>query len=278
MEMDKGMEIFNEMNTLKLYFKEIGSIPLIKPEEETKLARQIKKGDKKALNKLVEANLRFVVQIAKGYLGRGLPFPDLINEGNIGLIKAAERFDPERGVKFISYAVWWVRQTIRQSLMDQSRMIRLPANKERYLVKVEKAFFKLSKELERPPTANEIAKEINGSAEEVKNILEISGGCLSLNATLNEDGYSLEDMVPGTDYQRLSRKILMERLRANIEQIIDVLSSQEEKVIRFRFGLGRGEPMTLGEVGKRLGITRERVRQIEKKAVEQLCKEVNQEG
>ena len=278
MEADKLKEIYYEKNTLKLYFKEINSFPLIKREEEIKLARRIKKGDKKALNKLVEANLRFVVLIAKSYWGRGLPLPDLINEGNIGLIKAAKRFNPDKGVKFISYAIWWIKQTIRQSLMDQPRMIRLPTNKERYLAKVEKTFFKLFQESERTPTADEIAEEINGSAEEVEIVLEMSRECLSLDTPLNEYGDSLGDTVSGEDYQRLSRKVLIERLRSHVEQIISVLPSQEEKVIRFRYGLRGGEPMALKEVGKRLGLTKERVRQIEEKAIEQLRNEVDQEG
>ena len=277
MKVDKE-EISKGKNTLKLYFKEISSIPLLKREEEIKLVRRIKKGDKKALNKLVEANLRFVVLIAKTYRGRGLPLSDLINEGNIGLIKAAKRFNPDKGVKFISYAVWWIRETMSQSLREQVRTIRLPANKERYLAKVERAFFKLFQESERSPTADEIAEEVNSSAEEVENILEISGGCLSLNTTFSENGYSLGDMVSGTDYQSLSRKVLIENQRANIEQLISVLPSREEKVIRFRYGLEGSEPMTLEEIGNRLGLTRERVRQIEEKAIEHLRKEVNQEG
>jgi len=276
MELEKEMDVSGNKSALKLYLKEISSIPLLKPEEEIKLARRIKKGDKKALNKLVESNLRFVVQVAKGYQGKGLPLSDLINEGNMGLIKAAKRFNPDKGVKFISYAIWWIRQTMRQSLREQARMIRLPANKERYLTKVEKAFFNLSQELERQPTVDEIAGEIKGSAEDVENILEMSGECLSLDATLNEDDVSLRDMVPGTDYQKLSRKMLMENLRANIERMMGVLSSQEEKVIRFRYGLEGGEPMTLEEIGKRLGVTRERVRQIEGKAIKQLRQEISE--
>ena len=274
MEVKKEMKIFENKGALKLYLKEISSIPLLKREEEKKLARRMKRGDKKALNKMVESNLRFVVQVAKSYQGKGLPLLDLINEGNMGLIKAAKRFNPEMGVKFISYAIWWIRQTIRQSLREQARTIRLPANKERYLTKVEKAFFKLSQELERLPTADEIAQEVSGSTKDVEKILEMSGDCLSLDTALNDDDGSLGDMVPGTDFQRLSRKMVIESLRANIEQIVDVLSSQEEKVIKFRYGLEGGDPMTLEEIGKRLGVTRERVRQIEGKAIKQLREEI----
>ena len=274
MKVDKE-EIPKEKNTLKLYLKDIRSIPLLKPEEEKRLARRIKKGDKKALNKLGEANLRFVVLIAKSYRGRGLPLPDLINEGNIGLIKAAKRFNPDKGVKFISYAVWWIRQTIKQSLMEQVRTIRLPANKERYLAKVEKAFFKLFQESERLPTTDEIAEEFNGSAEEVESVLEMSKECLSLDTPVGEYGDSLGDIVSGEDYQRLFRKLLIESLRSNVEQIISVLPSQEEKVIRFRYGLRGGEPQSLEEIGRKLGVSRERVRQIEEKAIEKLRQEVN---
>ena len=278
MEMDKGMEISKGKNTLKLYLKDIRFIPLLKREEEIKLARRIKKGDKKALNKMVESNLRFVVHLAKSYQGRGLLLLDLINEGNMGLIKAAKRFNPDKGVKFISYAVWWIRQAMNQSLVEQVRTIRLPVNKERYLTKVEKAFFQLAQKLERSPTADEIAEEINGSAEEVESILKMSRECLSLDTPLCEYGDSFVDLVPESDNQKLSRKVLIEELRSNIEQIISVLPSREEKVIRFRFGLEGSEPMTLEEIGKKLGLTRERVRQIEEKAIEKLRKDINHKG
>ena len=272
------MEVFQRKDLLKLYFKDVRSIPLLRPEEEIKLGRGIKNGDKKALNKLVEGNLRFVVKVAKGYQGNGLPLSDLINEGNIGLIKAAKRFNPERGVKFISYAIWWVRQAIIQSLREQTRIIRLPVHQERCLAKVEKAFFKLTQELKRSPTPDEIAQEISGSAKEVETILEMSEEHLSLDMPINDDVAVLGDMVPGRDYQKLSMKMEMESLRTSLEQIIGVLPSREKEVIKFRYGLKGGEPMTLKEIGKKMGVSKERVRQIEVKAIEKLRKEVNQEG
>ena len=278
MVVDKEKGVYMGKNTLKLYIKEISSIPLLKREEEIELGQRIKKGDKKAINKLVEGNLRFVVQIAKGYQGRGLPLPDLINEGNIGLIKAAERFNPDKGAKFISYAIWWIRQSIRRSFNEQARTIRLPVYKERYLTKVEKAFFQLAQKLERSPTADEIAKEMGGSAEEVEIVLGISEECLSFDLAFSEYGDSLADLIPGEDYQGFSRKVLIERLRSNIEQMMCVLSPQEKEVIRFHFGLEGGEAMTLEEIGERLGVTRERVRQVEVKALEQLRQEADHIG
>lgn len=265
---------YGDKNALKAYLREIGKIQLLTAEEENSLARSVREGDQKALNRLVEANLRFVVQIAKEYQGRGLPLSDLIDEGNMGLIKAAKRFDPDRGVKFISYAIWWIRQSIRQAIREQSRLVRLPAHKERELSRIEKKYVEMTQSLGRPPTVNEVAYETERPSEEISQILRVAGRHISLSLPINEDNSSLNDVIQDPRYLDMSRRMMLESMRRSIEEGLKALSSQEEKVIRFRYGLEDGEPLTLEEVGRRLGITRERVRQIEWKAIRQLKHEV----
>ena len=269
----KSNDSYQGRNSLKTYLQEIGKIQLLTPDEEICLARSVQEGDHDALNRLVEANLRFVVQISKGYQGRGLPLPDLIDEGNLGLIKAAERFDPDRGVKFISYAIWWIRQSIGQAIREQSRLVRLPAHKERELSKIEKKYVEMSQSLGRPPTVNEVAWETEKPSEEVNQILRMGGKHISLNLPINEDNGSLDDMIEDTELVEVSHQIMLDSVRKTIEEGLKLLSSQEEKVIKLRYGLEDGEPLTLEEVGRRLGITRERVRQIEWKAIRQLKRE-----
>lgn len=264
-------------NSLKTYLQEIGKIQLISVEEEIRLARLVHEGDREALNGLVEANLRFVVQVAKEYQGRGLPLSDLIDEGNMGLIKAAKRFDPDRGVKFISYAIWWIRQSIGQAIREQSRLVRLPAHKERELSKIEKKYVEMSQSLGRPPTVNEVAWETEKPSEEVSQILRMAGKPISLNVPLNEDNSSLDDLIQDPDHEEASRKVMLDNARRSIEQGLKTLSEQEQRVIKMRYGWEDGEPLTLEEVGRRLGITRERVRQIEWKAIRQLKREVGDE-
>ena len=264
-------------NSLKTYLQEIGKIQLISVEEEIRLARLVHEGDREALNGLVEANLGFVVQVAKEYQGRGLPLSDLIDEGNMGLIKAAKRFDPDRGVKFISYAIWWIRQSIGQAIREQSRLVRLPAHKERELSKIEKKYVEMSQSLGRPPTVNEVAWETEKPSEEVSQILRMAGKPISLNVPLNEDNSSLDDLIQDPDHEEASRKVMLDNARRSIEQGLKTLSEQEQRVIKMRYGWEDGEPLTLEEVGRRLGITRERVRQIEWKAIRQLKREVGDE-
>jgi RNA polymerase primary sigma factor len=267
----KGMNITEDSKALTLYLKEISKIPMLSPEEEIDLASKVRRGDKKSLDRLVEANLRFVVKIAKEYLGMGLPLPDLINEGNIGLMEAAKRFKPEKGFKFISYAVYWIRHFIRQALEKQARLIRLPANKERKLAKIEKALGELFKTLDRFPTADELAKHVDIPKSEIEEILKVSGEHMSLDAPIgNFDERPLSNLIPDQPYHDLEQEIRVIDLRESIERTLKTLSSQEEGVIRYRFGLGADDPLTLEEIGRRMGLTRERIRQIQEKAISQL--------
>lgn len=265
------MSISEDSKALTLYLKEISKIPMLNPKEEIKLATQVQRGDKKSLDRMVEGNLRFVVKISKEYLGMGLPLPDLINEGNIGLIEAAKRFRPEKGFKFISYAVYWIRHFIRQALEKQVRLIRLPANKERKLSKIERAFSELFKSLDRPPTTDEVTEKVDMSKEEVEGILKVSGEHLSLDAPVgNHDERPLANRIPDQPYNDYEYENKITDLRESIEKTLKTLSSQEEGVIRYRFGLGADDPLTLEEIGRRMGLTRERIRQIQEKAIGQL--------
>ena len=268
-----GYHGLSDNRALKMYLKEINKIPLLTPAEELDLALRLQKNveDKWALNKLIESNLRFVVKISKGYQGRGLPLTDLIHEGNMGLIKAAERFNPDKGVKFISYAVWWIRQSIRKAIRDQSKLIRLPAHKDRKLSQIKRIFSELAQKLGRPPTNEEMAEELDMPTEEIHEIFKVSETPISLEAPIDDDGEGrMIDIILGEDYQVFLKQMEMRSLRRNIETRFEVLSPQEKKVICFRFGLDDTPPLTLEETGRKLGVTRERARQIESKAITKL--------
>lgn len=261
-----------ETASLDKYLLEIGRVDLITAEEEVALAQRIKLGDHDALEKLTKANLRFVVSVSKQYQNQGLTLPDLINEGNLGLIKAAQRFDETRGFKFISYAVWWIRQSILQALAEQSRIVRLPLNKIGSINKINKAFSQLEQQYERPPTASELADVLEMTLEEVKQSLENAGRSLSLDAPLgNDDGAAtMYDVYepknnPGPDYELLSKSLRME-----IERSLHSLTQRESDVIKLYFGLVGEHSLTLEEIGDRFGLTRERVRQIKEKALRRL--------
>ena len=260
-----------ESQSLDKYLQEIGKVDLLKPEQEIELAINIKKGDQKSLEILTKANLRFVVSVAKQYQNQGLSLGDLINEGNLGLIKAAKRFDETRGFKFISYAVWWIRQSILQALAEQSRIVRLPLNRVSALNKIGKAYSNLEQEFEREPNAAELAQELDMDVGEVADTLKISGRHLSMDAPFSqgEENRLLDiienDQQPSPDY------ILMnESLKAEIERALATLTEREAEVIKLYFGLNIDHSMTLEEIGERFNLTRERVRQIKEKAIRRL--------
>ncbi len=261
----------DEDKSLDLYLREIGETPLIKAEEEVELAKRIKNGDQSALEKLTKANLRFVVSVAKQYQNQGLSLADLINEGNIGLIKAAKRFDETRGFKFISYAVWWIRQAILQALAEQSRIVRLPLNRVGTLHKIGKISSSLEQEFGREPSPAEIAKELELSTLEVSDTLKISNTHLSLDApfSTSEDN-SLMDVLEDELQPAPDEALLDESLRLEIERALRTLSGREAQVISLYFGLTQEKPLTLEEIGARFGLTRERVRQIKEKAIRRL--------
>ena len=262
-----------ESKSLDQYLQEIGKVDLLIPEEEIELAIRIKKGDEVAKEKLVKANLRFVVSVAKQFQNQGLSLGDLINEGNIGLIKAAQRFDETRGFKFISYAVWWVRQSIMQALADQSRVVRLPLNSVGNLTKISKAFRDLEQEFERKPTTEELAKILDMTTDEVAYALQISGRHISMDAPLkagDENKNSLMDVLPN-EHQPLPDKDLMnESLKNELANALSILSKREAEVIKLAFGIGAGNKATLEEIGERFNLTRERIRQIKEKALRKL--------
>jgi RNA polymerase primary sigma factor len=257
--------------SLDRYLQEIGEVQLLTPDEEIDLARQIKKNDQLALEKLTKANLRFVVSVAKQYQNQGLTLGDLINEGNLGLIKAAKRFDETRGFKFISYAVWWIRQSILQALAEQSRVVRLPLNRVGALNKIGKAFSNLEQEFEREPSANEIAEELEMTAYEVSDTLKISGKHLSLDAPFNQgDDNRLLDVIQDDHQPPPDDLLLSESLRIEVKRALTTLSDREAEVIKLYFGLDREHPLTLEEIGEKFSLTRERVRQIKEKAIRRL--------
>ncbi len=257
--------------SLDRYLQEIGEVPLLTPEEEIELARRIKKNDQNALEKLTKANLRFVVSVAKQYQNQGLSLGDLINEGNLGLIKAAKRFDETRGFKFISYAVWWIRQSILQALAEQSRVVRLPLNRVGALNKIGKAFSNLEQEFEREPSANEIADELEMTPYEVSDTLKISGKHLSLDAPFNQgDDNRLLDVIQDDQQAPPDDLLENESLRIEVQRALTTLSEREAEVIKLYFGLDREHPLTLEEIGERFSLTRERVRQIKEKAIRRL--------
>ena len=257
--------------TLDLYLKEIGETPLLKPEEEVELAKRIKEGDQEALEKLTKANLRFVVSVAKQYQNQGLSLADLINEGNIGLIKAAKRFDEKRGFKFISYAVWWIRQSILQALAEQSRIVRLPLNRVGTLHKIGKAASELEQEYGRAPSTDEIAEELDMTIEEINDTLQISNSHLSLDQPFTEgESNSLKDVLEDERAQSPDEPVMYESLKEEIERVLSTLTEREAEVITLYFGINRERALTLEEIGERFGLTRERVRQIKEKAIKRL--------
>ena len=256
-----------ETASLDKYLQEIGKVDLITADEEVELAQRIKAGDQIALEKLTKANLRFVVSVAKQYQNQGLTLPDLINEGNLGLIKAAQRFDETRGFKFISYAVWWIRQSILQALAEQSRIVRLPLNKIGSINKINKMFAYLEQAHERPPSAEEIAKELDMTVNDVKESMKNTGRHVSMDAPLVEgEDSNLYDVLRSGESPNPDRKLLHESLRTEIERALETLTPREADVVRLYFGLGDQHPMTLEEIGETFDLTRERVRQIKEKA------------
>ncbi|TRO64059.1 sigma-70 family RNA polymerase sigma factor [Christiangramia sabulilitoris] len=260
-----------ETASLDKYLQEIGKVDLITADEEVELAQRIKAGDNRALEKLTKANLRFVVSVAKQYQNQGLTLPDLINEGNLGLIKAAKRFDETRGFKFISYAVWWIRQSILQALAEQSRIVRLPLNKIGSINKINKTFAFLEQSHERPPSAEEIAKELDMTINDVKESMKNSGRHVSMDAPLVEgEDSNLYDVLRSGESPNPDRELLHESLRTEIERALETLTPREADVIRLYFGLGDQHPMTLEEIGETFDLTRERVRQIKEKAIRRL--------
>lgn len=267
----QSLKYRDEDRSLDLYLREIGETPLITADEEVRLARRIKQGDKRALEKLTKANLRFVVSVAKQYQNQGLSLADLINEGNIGLIKAAKRFDETRGFKFISYAVWWIRQAILQALAEQSRIVRLPLNRVGTLHKIGKISSRLEQGLGRLPSAEEIAKELELTETEVADTLKISNSHLSLDApfSTSEDN-SLIDVLEDELQPSPDESLLSHSLRIEIEKALDTLTAREAEVINLYFGLNGEKPLTLEEIGARFSLTRERVRQIKEKAIRRL--------
>ncbi|WP_340075519.1 RNA polymerase sigma factor RpoD/SigA [Leptobacterium sp. I13] len=260
-----------ETASLDKYLQEIGKVDLITADEEVELAQRIKAGDQLALEKLTKANLRFVVSVAKQYQNQGLTLPDLINEGNLGLIKAAQRFDETRGFKFISYAVWWIRQSILQALAEQSRIVRLPLNKIGSINKINKAYAFLEQAHERVPSAEEIAKELDMTINDVKESMKNSGRHVSMDAPLidGEDS-NMYDVVRSGESPNPDKDLLHESLRVEIERALETLTPREADVIRLYFGLGDQHPMTLEEIGETFDLTRERVRQIKEKAIRRL--------
>ncbi|MCK4919509.1 MAG: sigma-70 family RNA polymerase sigma factor, partial [Bacteroidales bacterium] len=260
-----------ETPSLDKYLLEIGKIDLISAEEEVELARRIKKDDRVALEKLISANLRFVVSVAKQYQNQGLSLPDLINEGNLGLIKAAQRFDETRGFKFISYAVWWIRQSILQALAEQARIVRLPLNKIGSINKINKVFNELEQSFEREPTIVEISQVMELAPDDIKDALRSSGRHVSMDAPLQdgEDG-NLYDVFLNSDAPSPDRELLNESLRKEIERALSTLTYREASIIRLYFGLNGKHPHTLEEIGEEFNLTRERVRQIKEKAIKRL--------
>ena len=261
-----------ESASLDKYLQEIGREELVSPEEEVELAQRIRKGDQEALEKLTRANLRFVVSVAKQYQNQGLSLPDLINEGNLGLIKAAEKFDETRGFKFISYAVWWIRQSILQALAEQSRIVRLPLNQVGSLNKINKALGKFEQENERQPSTEELADMIDTPKDKIADTLRVSGRHVSVDAPFVEgEDNSLLDVLPNDDSPSADRGLTNESLGTEIERALQILTVREREIIKSFFGIGCQE-MTLEEIGERLDLTRERVRQIKEKAIRKLKK------
>ena len=262
-----------ETASLDKYLQEIGRVDLITAQEEVELAQKIRKGDQVALTKMVNANLRFVVSVSKQYQNQGLSLPDLINEGNLGLIKAAQRFDETRGFKFISYAVWWIRQSILQALAEQSRIVRLPLNKIGSINKINKAFARLEQEYEREPSADEIGVVLDLSPQDIKDAMRNAGRHVSMDAPFassDESTSNMYDVLQSEDSPSPENALISESLRKEIERALATLTSREADVVRLYFGLNGEHAMTLEEIGERFDLTRERVRQIKEKAIRRL--------
>lgn len=259
-----------ESASLEKYLQEIGHLDLLTADEEVELAQQIKKGDRKALERLTKANLRFVVSVAKQYQNKGLSLPDLINEGNLGLIKAAERYDETRGFKFISYAVWWIRQSILQAIAEQSRIVRLPLNQVGSVNRIARELNKFEQENERKPSVEEMADRIDLPEEKIAEAMKINTHHVSMDAPFADgEDNSLLDFLPNTDSPSTDNVLDQESLRTEIGRVLDVLNDREQKVIKAFFGIGMQE-MTLEEIGDKYNLTRERVRQIKEKAIRRL--------
>jgi RNA polymerase primary sigma factor len=257
--------------SLDKYLQEIGRVDLITPDEEVVLARKIRTGDNDALRKLVKANLRFVVSVAKQYQNQGMTLPDLINEGNLGLMKAAQRFDETRGFKFISYAVWWIRQAILQSLAEQARIVRLPVNKIGSINRINRAFARLEQEYEREPSSQEIADVLEMVPEDVKEALKTNGRTVSMDAPISsEEDNTMYDVIQSNDTPSPDRNLIYESLAYEIERALNTLSHREARVLKLYFGLGMKHPFTLEEIGEQMNLTRERVRQIKEKAIKRI--------
>ncbi len=260
-----------ESQSLDKYLQEIGKVDLLNPEDEIDLAIRIKKGDQFALEKLVKSNLRFVVSVAKQYQNQGLSLGDLINEGNLGLIKAAKRFDETRGFKFISYAVWWIRQSILQALAEQSRIVRLPLNRVGTLNKIGKAYSNLEQEYEREPSATELANELDMDLDEISDTLKIAGRSVSMDAPFAQgESNSLLDMLSSEEDPSPDKSLMSDSLQREIERALSTLTEREAEVIRLYFGLDDDHSFTLEEIGEKFHLTRERVRQIKEKAIRRL--------
>ena len=260
-----------ETASLDKYLQEIGKVELITADEEVELAQRIRQGDKIALEKLTKANLRFVVSVSKQYQNQGLSLPDLINEGNLGLIKAAQRFDETRGFKFISYAVWWIRQSILQALAEQSRIVRLPLNKIGSINKINKTYARLEQEFEREPNAEEIAEALDITEAEVKESMKNAGRHVSMDAPLVQDeDNNMYDVLKSDEVVTPETELLYELLRKEIDRAISTLTPREADVVRLYFGLNGSHPLTLEEIGEKFDLTRERVRQIKEKAIRRL--------
>ena len=262
-----------ETASLDKYLQEIGRVDLISADEEVELARRIRNGDRAALERLTKANLRFVVSVSKQYQNQGLALPDLINEGNLGLIKAAERFDETRGFKFISYAVWWIRQSILQALAEQARIVRLPLNKIGNINRINKAFSELEQKFERPPSADELAEFLDCSTEEVKQSLSHTGRHVSMDAPLidgDESSSSMYDVLTTDSLPNPDSGLVLESLRKDIRTSLRTLTTRESEVVSMFYGLEGKMPMSLEEIGSKFDLTRERVRQIKEKAIRRL--------
>jgi RNA polymerase primary sigma factor len=266
---DRGF--VEDEKSLALYLREISDEPLLKPEQEAELAKRIRDGQHEAMEKLVKANLRFVVSVARQYRNRGLSLADLISEGNAGLVRAAKTFDENKGCKFISYAIWWIRQRILQAIAEQSRIVRLPLNRAGTLSRIGKTSGELGHELGREPTPGEIADHLDISEKEVTDTLKVSIPHLSIDApTSDEDDSSLREVLPDKDAPSPDKDVIARSLQEDVAEALETLSQRESKILTLYFGIGREEALTLEEIGRIMGLTRERVRQIKEKAISRL--------